>query len=159
MAGPEKVLFRRPIGGADRRMKARRSLIALALTSISLSLSSFRGKIVVLNFFASWCGPCRLEAPGLRKVSKDYSDRGVQLLGVDFRDSDAAGQAFMDGFGLEYPAASDPAGSLADDFDLLGLPTTFVIDAGGVIQYRFVGHVQEQSLRDALDALLDGGAA
>jgi DsbE subfamily thiol:disulfide oxidoreductase len=124
----------------------------------SVSLASFRGKIVVLNFFASWCAPCRLEAPGLRKVSEDYADRGVQLLGVDFRDNDAAGQAFMHEFGLDYPAASDASGSLADDFALYGMPTTFVIDADGVIRYRFVGYVQEESLRGALDALLDGSA-
>lgn len=124
----------------------------------SVSLASFRGKIVVLNFFASWCAPCRLEAPGLGKVSKDYADRGVQLLGVDFRDNAAAGQAFMDEFGLDYPAASDAAGSLADDFGLYGMPTTFVIDADGIIRYRFVGYVQEESLRGSLDALLKGGS-
>lgn len=153
------------IGVADYRAHAEaRSEAAPQFTMPSLdgngsvSLASFRGKIVVLNFFASWCGPCRLEAPGFRRVSNDYADRGVQLLGVDYRDNDAAGQAFMDGFGLEYPAMSDPSGSLADDFDLLGLPTTFVIDADGVIRYRFVGYVQEESLRGALDALLDGGA-
>ncbi len=124
----------------------------------SISLGSFRGTTIVLNFFASWCGPCRLEAPGLRKVSKDYTDRGVQFLGVDYRDNNAAGQAFMDGFGLDYPAVADPAGSLADDYHLLGMPTTFVIDAEGIIRYRFIGYVQERSLRDALDAILDGGA-
>lgn len=82
----------------------------------------------------------------------------MQLLGVDFRDNDAAGQAFMDEFSLDYPAVSDPSGSLADPFDLLGLPTTFVIDADGVIRYRFVGYVQEESLRGSLDALLGGGS-
>jgi DsbE subfamily thiol:disulfide oxidoreductase len=124
----------------------------------SVSLASFRGNIVVLNFFASWCAPCRLEAPGLRTVSKDYAERDVRFLGVDFRDNDAAGQAFMDEFNLEYPAVSDAAGSLADDFGLYGMPTTFVIDVDGDIRYRFVGYVQEESLRGALDALLDGGA-
>jgi cytochrome c biogenesis protein CcmG/thiol:disulfide interchange protein DsbE len=124
----------------------------------SISLGSFRGKTVVLNFFASWCGPCRLEAPGFRKISKDYADRGVQFLGVDYRDNNAAGQAFMDGFDLEYPAVADPAGSLSDDYGLLGMPTTFVIDAGGVIRYRFIGYTQEQSLRDALDAVLERGS-
>jgi cytochrome c biogenesis protein CcmG, thiol:disulfide interchange protein DsbE len=123
----------------------------------SISLGSYRGKTVVLNFFASWCEPCRLEAPGFRKIANDYGDRGVQFLGVDYRDNDAAGQAFMGEFGLTYPAMSDHSGSLADDFGLLGMPTTFVIDAQGIIRYRFIGYVQEQSLREALDALPDGG--
>lgn len=153
------------IGVADYRAAAeRRSEAAPQFTLPSLdgdapvSLDTFRGTTVVLNFFASWCAPCRLEAPGLRTISEDYADRGVQFLGVDYRDNDAAGRAFMDEFGLEYPAVSDAAGSLADDYGLFGMPTTFVIDVDGVIRYRFVGYLQEGSLRGALDELLDGGA-
>jgi DsbE subfamily thiol:disulfide oxidoreductase len=125
----------------------------------SLSLGSFRGQVVVLNFFASWCNPCRLEAPGLRRTSQDYLHEGVRFLGVNERDNDAAGQAFLDEFRLGYPAVSDPSGSLGDDYDLYGMPTTFVIDASGIIRYRFVGYVQEDSLRGALDAVLQGAPA
>ncbi len=59
-----------------------------------IRLSSFRGHVVVLNFWAAWCAPCRLEAPGLRRVSERHHDRGVRFLGVDYRDDDAAGRAF-----------------------------------------------------------------
>ncbi|MGH2651477.1 MAG: TlpA family protein disulfide reductase, partial [Actinomycetota bacterium] len=69
-----------------------------------IALSSFRGHVVVLNFWASWCAPCRLEAPGLRRVSERYRDRGVRFLGVDYRDDDAAGRAFVDEFRLRYPS-------------------------------------------------------
>jgi cytochrome c biogenesis protein CcmG/thiol:disulfide interchange protein DsbE len=78
---------------------------------------------------------------------------------VNERDNDAAGQAFLDEFRLGYPAVSDPSGSLGDDYDLYGMPTTFVIDASGIIRYRFVGYVQEDSLRGALDAVLQGAPA
>lgn len=119
-----------------------------------IALSSFRGRILVLNFWASWCAPCRLEAPGLRQVSEQYRERGVRLLGVDFRDADAAGRAFVDEFDLTYPSVSDRDGSLADDYGLIGFPTTFIIDQGGTIRYRFVGYLDYDVLEAALDDVL-----
>ncbi len=116
-----------------------------------IALSSFRGQVVVLNFWASWCAPCRLEAPGLRRVSERYADRGVRFLGVDYRDNDAAARAFVDEFRLEYPSVTDPSGSLAYDYGLIGFPTTFIIDAAGTIRYRFVGYLDEDVLEEALD--------
>ena len=122
--------------------------------SATLSLASYRGSIVVLNFWATWCTPCRKEAPGLERTSKAYQDRGVQFLGVDERDDDAAGLAFVREFGLTYPSASDPPGRLAYSYGLFGMPTTFVIDRIGTIRFRFVGYVTEDALRTVLDALI-----
>jgi DsbE subfamily thiol:disulfide oxidoreductase len=119
-----------------------------------IALSSFRGQVVVLNFWASWCAPCRLEAPGLRRVSERYRDRGVRFLGVDYRDDDAAGLAFVDEFRLRYPSVTDPSGSLAYDYELVGFPTTFIIDPAGTIRYRFVGYLTEDVLEKALDDVL-----
>jgi cytochrome c biogenesis protein CcmG/thiol:disulfide interchange protein DsbE len=120
----------------------------------ALARSSFRGQVVVLNFWASWCAPCRLEAPGLRRVSERYRDRGVRFLGVDYRDDDAAGRAFTDEFRLRYPSVTDPSGSLADDYALIGFPTTFIIDPAGTIRYRFVGYLDEDVLVKALNDVL-----
>lgn len=122
-----------------------------------IALSSFRGHVVVLNFWASWCAPCRLEAPGLRRVSERYWDRGVRFLGVDYRDDEAAARAFVDEFRLPYPSVSDPSGSLAYGYELIGFPTTFIIDAGGTIRYRFVGYLSEDVLEAALDDVLSRG--
>lgn len=119
-----------------------------------IALSSFRGHVVVLNFWASWCAPCRLEAPGLRRVSERYRERGVRFLGVDYRDDEAAARAFVEEFRLPYPSVFDPSGSLAFDFELIGFPTTFIIDAGGTIRYRFVGYLSEDVLEAALDDVL-----
>jgi cytochrome c biogenesis protein CcmG/thiol:disulfide interchange protein DsbE len=119
-----------------------------------IPLSSLRGQVVVLNFWASWCAPCRLEAPGLRRISERYRDRGVRFLGVDYRDDDAAGRAFVDEFRLRYPSVTDPSGSLAYDYDLIGFPTTFIIDPAGTIRYRFVGYLNEDVLQEALDDIL-----
>jgi DsbE subfamily thiol:disulfide oxidoreductase len=120
----------------------------------ALALSSFRGQVVVLNFWASWCAPCRLEAPGLRRVSARYRERGVRFLGVDYRDNDAGGRAFVDEFRLRYPSVADPSGSLADDYALIGFPTTFIIDPAGTIRYRFVGYLDEDVLEKALNDVL-----
>ncbi|MGH2651556.1 MAG: TlpA family protein disulfide reductase [Actinomycetota bacterium] len=119
-----------------------------------IALSSFRGHVVVLNFWASWCAPCRVEAPGLRRVSDRYRDRGVRFLGVDYRDDDAAGRAFVDEFRLTYPSVTDPSGSLAYDYELIGFPTTFIIDAAGTIRYSFVGYLDEGVLEEALNDVL-----
>jgi len=119
-----------------------------------IALSSFRGHVVVLNFWASWCAPCRVEAPGLRRVSERYRDRGVRFLGVDYRDDDAAGRAFVDEFRLKYPSVIDPSGSLAYAYELIGFPTTFIIDPAGTIRYRFVGYLDEEVLEDALKDVL-----
>ncbi len=119
-----------------------------------IALSSLRGQVVVLNFWASWCAPCRFEAPGLRRVSERYRDRGVRFLGVDYRDDDAAGRAFVDEFRLRYPSVTDPSGSLAYDYELIGFPTTFIIDPAGTIRYRFVGYLDEDVLEKALSDVL-----
>src|SRR6266536_981295 len=119
-----------------------------------IALSSLRGQVVVLNFWASWCAPCRLEAPGLRRISEGYRERGVRFLGVDYRDDDAAGRAFVDEFRLRYPSVTDPSGSLAYDYELIGFPTTFIIDPAGTIRYRFVGYLDEDVLEKALSDVL-----
>jgi len=120
----------------------------------SLRLSSLRGSVVVLNFWASWCGPCRQEAPGLKAMSERYADRNVRFVGVDYADNVAAGQTFMREFGLTYPSVSDTSGSLGDDYGLLGLPATFVIDEQGTMRFRFAGYVTESVLKQALEDVL-----
>ena len=98
------------------------------------------------------------EAPGLQRVWVDYRHRGVRFIGIDELDNDAAGRAFVREFGLTYPSAKDPAGSLVNDFALFGMPTTFVVDRNGMLRERFVGYVDESDLRRVLDQVLGGSA-
>jgi DsbE subfamily thiol:disulfide oxidoreductase len=123
----------------------------------TVSLDSLSGHIGVINFWATWCGPCREEAPAFRRLSRQYEDRGVRFLGMNERDDRAAAQEFMRSFGLDYPSGFDPSGTLADDFRLYAMPTTFVIDPAGIIRYRFVGYLTETDLREAIDTLLEEG--
>lgn len=119
-----------------------------------VGLDSFPGSIVVLNFWASWCGPCRREAPGLERTWRAFRTRGVRFLGVDELDDDASGRAFLKELGITYPSASDPSGSLVDGYGLFGLPTTYLIDRSGTIRYRFVGYTDEGSLQATLARML-----
>jgi cytochrome c biogenesis protein CcmG/thiol:disulfide interchange protein DsbE len=120
----------------------------------TISSGEFAGSVVVVNFWTSWCGPCRAEAPDLQNVWEAFRDRGVQFLGVDFRDDRAAARAFVDEFDITYPSVYDPSGGLAHDFGVLALPTTFVVGRDGVIAYQFTGIVTEPRLRRALEDVL-----
>ena len=102
------------------------------LTGTPVHFSSYRGKVVVVNFWGSWCPPCRAEAPSLALVAKQYQPTGVRFLGVDERDTTASAEAFTRNFGITYPSVNDPSSEIALDFTavvpLEGTPTTLVID-------------------------------
>ena len=107
------------------------------LTGSKLSFSAYRGKVVVLNFWGSWCDPCREEASALALAAKQYQPTGVTFLGVDERDTTASAEAFTRNFGIAYPSLNDPSQEIALDFTavvpLQGTPTTLVIDRTGHI--------------------------
>jgi cytochrome c biogenesis protein CcmG, thiol:disulfide interchange protein DsbE len=123
----------------------------------TISLSSLKGQVVVLNFWASWCLPCRDEAPGLRSAWEgSRGQQGVLFLGVNEMDDEGGAQAFQREFHVTYPSVFDPAASLAADYGFFGLPVTYVIDARGVMRYRFAGSVTESDLVDAVRSVLRG---
>jgi cytochrome c biogenesis protein CcmG/thiol:disulfide interchange protein DsbE len=102
-----------------------------------LSLASLRGKTVVLNFFASWCAPCKREAPGLEKFWRRYRSDGVVVLGVDSGDAKSDARRFLSVHGVTYPIVSDPQETLAfGPYDLPGFPATYVLNSRG----RVVGN-------------------
>jgi len=111
----------------------------------TISLASLRGKTVVLNFFASWCEPCKREAPALEQVWRDYRSRGVVVLGVDSGDAVGDARRFMSAHGVTYPVVVDQNESLAKGpYALLGFPTTYVINrAGRIVGGRVSGPVSD----------------
>jgi thiol-disulfide isomerase/thioredoxin len=119
-----------------------------------LRLSAYRGSVVVLNFWGSWCGPCRAEAPDLAALAARLQPRGVRFLGIDIRDDPTSADAFMQTFGVRYPSLNDPGDDIALAFrgtvPPAAIPTTLVVDRRGRIAARVIGSVSYDGLRQLL---------
>lgn len=117
-----------------------------------LSLAGLRGRPVIVNFWASWCTPCRKEMPLLEAAYRRLSSR-IAFVGIDTNDTRAAAAAFAHEVRVTYPLVFDPNGSVADEYGLFGLPTTVFVDASGRIVGRELGQLDRASLQVALDKL------
>jgi len=114
-----------------------------------ISLASLRGRTVVLNFWASWCDPCKREAPSLERVWRRYRGDGVVVLGVDSGDAASDARRFVAAHGITYPIVTDPNELLAANrYGLPGFPVTIVVDRRGrVVGGRLLGPVSDQPFR------------
>jgi cytochrome c biogenesis protein CcmG/thiol:disulfide interchange protein DsbE len=125
----------------------------------TVSMSDFKGKPVVLNFAASWCGPCEIEAPVLAKGYEKYKDR-VVFLGIAVKDDEESQRFFATKHGLEFPIGLDPAGDIvysyqkAGKVSLSGIPTTFFIDKEGNIKTFWVGPLSQANLDQLIGIIL-----
>jgi cytochrome c biogenesis protein CcmG/thiol:disulfide interchange protein DsbE len=118
------------------------------------SLASFRGKVVVLNFWASWCQPCKAEIPLLEKLQKQIAARGGTVLGVNYRDTTGDANAFAQRYGVTFPSLRDVDGDLAQDYGTRALPETFVINQEGKITAVSRGQVNAKFLDQSVGPLL-----
>lgn len=120
----------------------------------TIRLADQAGKVVVLNFWASWCLACRDEHDALSRTALAYADRPTQFVGVLYNDRPAAGVRWIAQMGGQsYPSVTDVDSRTAIDYGLYGVPETFIIDAGGRIAYKHLGAISEQVLRQWLDSL------
>lgn len=124
----------------------------------TIRLSDLRGKVVVINFWASWCGPCRVEAPALQTVYERYRDRGVEFLGVAWTDTERGARAFIAEFNQTYPNGLDLGTKLAELYRIQGVPETFIVNPDGQIVQFIMQPITEQSLSAILDRVLTAGA-
>jgi cytochrome c biogenesis protein CcmG/thiol:disulfide interchange protein DsbE len=122
----------------------------------TLKFEDLRGKVVFLNFWASWCPPCRAEARTLEAAWQTYRDRDVVFLGVDTQDQEDQARAFIREFGITYPNGRDASGRIPIDYGVWGLPETFIIDRDGRITYKHVGALGWQTITTKLDEALAG---
>ena len=117
-----------------------------------LSLSALRGKAVVLNFWASWCVPCKEEAPVLEQLWQENRERGLVVVGLDAKDFRRDARDFVRRFGLTFPIVFDGPGDTLPDWGVTGFPETFVIDRDGRVVEAFVGAVNSDEDRGRLRA-------
>jgi peroxiredoxin len=124
-----------------------------------ITLSDLRGQVVLVNLWASWCGPCRAEMPAIQRVYEIYMDKGFRVLAINvtYQDSRAAAQAFIEGLGLTYPVLLDIDGQVSSSYQLRSLPSSFFIDAEGFIQEIVIGGpMAEALLTIRVEELLEG---
>ena len=126
----------------------------LLFTGGDFRLSEQRGKPVLVNFWASWCPPCRDEAPVLERAWRRYRDRGVVLVGVDIWDADQDARAFLRQFGVTYPTGLDANGSVAVDYGLTGIPETFFVRADGTVARHWIGPLTDEQIAALIEELL-----
>ena len=145
-AGPTPVTIRtsrQPESAADFKIDL--------LSGGELSLSDLRGKVVVLNFWGSWCPPCRAEMPAFESIYREYQDKGVVFVGVAVSDVEDEAREFAERVGVTYPLGLD-SGRIAATYRITAMPTTYFIDQDGRISKRIQGPANEGALRFFLDS-------
>ncbi len=137
------------------------------LDGAQINLASLKGRVVVVNFWASWCAPCREEAPVLERVWQQYKDKDVVIVGVAYTDTEKNARAYLQEFGNTYPNGLDIGTKISEMYNIQGVPETFVIDRqGNVARFFKVPFVEDEQhnldggkqLTDAIDAVLGSGA-
>ena len=128
--------------------------VAATLDGDSVSLSSLRGEVVLLNFWATWCAPCRAETPFLQSLYEEHAEQGFRVVGISMDTGDAADQVadFVEEYEVGYTVLHDPRMRGMELYRIIGLPATFLIDREGVIRWMMYGPVSETN-RSFMDAV------
>jgi cytochrome c biogenesis protein CcmG, thiol:disulfide interchange protein DsbE len=147
LAGWASLLLAQSAAPAGARVGQAAPDFALAdLDGNPLRLNDLRGRPVIVNFWASWCGPCVEEFPILQAAAARHRTEGLAVVGIVYRDNSEAARAFMARLGVNWPAAMDPGDQVAQSFGIYGPPETFFIDRNGVVRGRQIGQLTAADL-------------
>jgi cytochrome c biogenesis protein CcmG/thiol:disulfide interchange protein DsbE len=125
-----------------------------ALEGDSVNLSELRGNVVVVNFWASWCIPCRDEHPVLVAASRTYQPKGVKFVGIAYNDKPDDSKRWLEELGKTYPSLVDAGSRVAIDYGISGVPETFILDKQGVVAFKKFGPITTPEITQKLDSLL-----
>lgn len=106
-----------------------------------ISLSDYKGKVVLINFWATWCKPCRVEMPSLNRLFKKYSKQGLVVIGVSIDKTKDPVRKFLEEIPLDFPIVLDSDISVSKNYKVFAFPTTFLIDRGGMLKEKFIGEM------------------
>ncbi len=120
-----------------------------------VSLDELRGQVVLLNFWGTWCVPCRREMPDFQQLYEDHADDGFTILALAVNDTEAAVLEFQEEFGLTFPLAVDEDNEINDQYAIVSQPSTFILDQNGIIMSRNFGIMLEEQVLEVIDPLLD----
>ena len=153
----EPVVVKGPVPSAEGAQAAPDFELDQVDGSGKLKLSSLKGKVVIVDFWATWCGPCRMELPGFVQLQKDYKEKGFSMVGMSV---DQGGQEvvanFLQGGDINYPMVVDPDGSIANSYGgIRAIPRSFLIDKHGLIRKSYEGYHEPKVFEEAVKQLLE----
>lgn len=122
------------------------------LNGETVHLTDLRGKVVVINFWATWCGPCRIEMPVLEEYHHRYEPE-MTVLGINVQESREAVEAYVSELGLTFPILLDEEGKVSSLYRVRGYPSTYILDGEGIIRYQHIGQISEAQLQTYLENL------
>ena len=119
-----------------------------------ISLAAVKGRPFIINFWASWCIPCRDEAPILKKLSQEYAPKGVVFLGIAYQDRQEDSLAFLQRYGIKYANGPDITGEISIDYGTTGIPETWFINSEGKVVRKYIRPLTEPVLKEFLEGLV-----
>lgn len=124
------------------------------LSGQNVSLNDLKGKAVLINFWATWCYPCREEMDDLQAIYNKYKDKGVVILGVNVREGKGIVTEFANRFNITYPILLDEDGKVSDAYNVFGIPSTLFIDKDGIIRDTVMGQMDEEMIAEKVNKLI-----
>jgi peroxiredoxin len=128
-----------------------------SMTSLSgqqISLKDLRGQGVLVNFWATWCYPCREEMDDLKAAYEKYKDQGIVILGIDMKEGEETVRKFIESYKITYPILIDMDGKVGDAYNVFGIPSSFFIDKDGVIRDIILGEMNQDSINNKIEKLI-----
>lgn len=119
------------------------------------TLSEFKGQIVIINFWASWCDPCQAEAADLEMLWRNYKDKGVLLLGVGYADTDKEALTYLSTWNITYPNGPDVGTRISQSYRIRGVPETYIVTQDGILSKSYIGPISYENIETVLETLLD----